>query len=206
MRAALYLRVSTDEQTVDNQRQALQDVATARGWPVVKVFADEGISGAKGRDKRPGFDGMLKASVRREYDILMCWSVDRLGRNLGDLVNMLRELEGSGVSLYLHTQAIDTSTPAGKAFFQMAGVFAEFERAMIQARIRAGIERRRRSGLPIGKRRLGHEKDITVRKARIAVRDAALAVLRSGGSINAAIRASGLGSGTVQRLKASLAT
>src|SRR5690242_13482926 len=100
-RAAIYLRVSTDEQDTQNQRRELEAVAERHGWDVVTVYEDAGISGAKGRDKRPGLDAMLKDATRRKFDVLMAWSVDRLGRSLADLVNGLQELHGAGVDLYL---------------------------------------------------------------------------------------------------------
>jgi DNA invertase Pin-like site-specific DNA recombinase len=145
-RVALYLRVSNREQTIENQRRELTEVADRHGWRIVAEFADEGVSGAKGRDKRPGFDRLMKATTRREIDLVAAWSVDRLGRSLQDLVGFLGEVHGSGVDLNLHQQGIDTSTPAGKALFQMMGVFAEFERAMIQERIHAGLARARAEG------------------------------------------------------------
>ena len=112
-RAALYLRVSTGEQTVENQRQALEAACEQRGWQIVVTYADEGISGSKGRDKRPGFDAMLKDATRGRFDVLLAWSVDRLGRSLPDLVNGLQELHGARVDLFLHQQALDTTMPAG---------------------------------------------------------------------------------------------
>jgi DNA invertase Pin-like site-specific DNA recombinase len=99
-RVALYLRVSTREQTVENQRRELTEVADRHGWRIVAQFADEGVSGAKGRDKRPGFDKLMKATTRREIDMVAAWSVDRLGRSLQDLVGFLGEVHGSGVDLY----------------------------------------------------------------------------------------------------------
>src|SRR5438477_187421 len=126
-RVALYLRVSTGEQTIENQDRELRDAARRHGWTIATVFKDEGISGAKGRDKRPAFDRLCRAMVRREFDLVAAWSVDRLGRSLQDLVAFLGEVQGSGIDLYLHRQGLDTSTPAGKALFQMMGVFAEFE-------------------------------------------------------------------------------
>src|SRR4051794_39151902 len=118
-RAAIYLRVSTDEQTTENQRRELQAVAEQRGWKIVEVYEDAGISGAKGRDKRPGLDAMLKDAVRGKFNVVMAWSVDRLGRSLSDLVGGLKELEGARVDLFLHRQAVDTTTAAGKAMFGM---------------------------------------------------------------------------------------
>jgi len=141
-RIAIYARVSTDRtQTVENQLRELHDVAQRNGWIVTAVFTDEGISGAKGRDKRPGYDALLKGIARKDFDMAAAWSVDRLGRSLPDLVSFLNEAHAKGVDLYLHQQGLDTSTPSGRMMFQMLGVFAEFERAMIRERILAGLRR-----------------------------------------------------------------
>ncbi len=140
-RAAIYARVSTKDQTTENQLVELRQVAKRAGWKVAVEFVDEGVSGAKGRDQRPQFDNLCKAVTRREVDVVMSWSVDRLGRSLQHLVTFLGELNGVGVDLYLHQQGVDTTTPAGKALFQMMGVFAEFERSMIQERVKSGIDR-----------------------------------------------------------------
>lgn len=150
-RVGLYLRVSTDDQTVENQREALSAACQARGWRIVETFEDPGISGSKGREKRPGFDRLLKAVTRRKIDVVAAWSVDRLGRSLQDLVGFLAELNAVGCDLYLERQAVDTTTPAGRAMFQMLGVFAEFERALITERVKAGIARARKRGTKSGK-------------------------------------------------------
>src|SRR5215467_594534 len=155
-RIAIYTRVSTDGQSVENQRRELLAVAERRGWEVVQEYSDHGISGAGGRDKRPSFDRMLKAATRREFDMIAAWSVDRLGRSLQHLVAFLGEIHASGVDLYLHQQALDTSTPAGKAMFQMCGVFAEFERAMIVERVNSGLARAKAKGVKLGR---GNKKD-----------------------------------------------
>ncbi len=155
-RVALYCRVSTDGQTVENQISELKVAAKRHGWKSVKIFTDEGISGAKGRDGRPGFDALHKAIARKEVDLVAAWSVDRLGRSLQDLVAFLEELQSKGVDLYLHQQGIDTTTPAGKMLFQMMGVFAEFERTMIQERIHAGLGRARAKGKALGRPRHSH--------------------------------------------------
>lgn len=149
-RAAVYLRVSTREQSTDRQRAELAEVAQQRGW-VVQVFEDAGISGAKGRDKRPALDAMLREVTRGKVDVVAAWSVDRLGRSLRDLIGMLEELRAVGCDLYLHQQGIDTGTPAGRAMFAMLGVFAEFERCMIQERVRSGLARARARGKRLGR-------------------------------------------------------
>ena len=145
-RAVLYLRVSTIDQTTANQERELRAVAARMGCEIIKVYKDHGISGAKGRDKRPGFDALCRDATRRQFDLIMAWSVDRLGRSLQDLVGFLSELHALKIDLYLHQQGLDTRTPAGKALFQLMGVFAEFERAIIQERVRAGLARPRARG------------------------------------------------------------
>ena len=159
MRAALYLRVSTDQQTTGNQYQELWAAAARAGWSIAEVFEDNGISGAKGRDQRPAFDRLHRAITRREIDVVMVWSVDRLGRSLQDLVAFLAELRAVGCDLYLHQQGVDTTTPAGRALFQMLGVFAEFERAIIVERVRAGIARARAAGKHCGRPRIDSDKE-----------------------------------------------
>src|SRR5262245_64946914 len=125
-RAVMYLRVSTIDQTTANQERELRQVAERAGWEVVKVYKDHGVSGAKGRDKRPAFDALHKAAARREFDVVMAWSVDRLGRSLQDLIAFLSEIHANGVDIFLHQQGINTTTPAGKALFQMMVVFVVF--------------------------------------------------------------------------------
>src|SRR5262245_48575526 len=135
-RAVMYLRVSTLDQTTANQERELWAVAERAGWQITKVDKDHGVSGSKGRDKHPALHAVHKAAARREFDVVMAWSVDRLGRSLQDLIGFLAEIHASGVDLFLHQQGLDTTTPAGKALFQMLGVFGEFERSMIQERVR----------------------------------------------------------------------
>lgn len=152
-RVAIYSRVSTASQNTENQVRELLQVAERHGWTVVAEFTDSGISGAKGRDQRPGLDALMQAVARREIDMVMAWSVDRLGRSLQSLIEFLGELHGKHVDLYLHQQGLDTSTPAGKALFQMMGVFAEFERAMIRERVNAGLARAKAQGKKLGRPR-----------------------------------------------------
>lgn len=202
LRACLYLRVSTDKQTTDNQRLELEAAAAARGWAVVATYCDNGISGAKGRDKRPGLDAMLKDAVRRKFDMVMAWSVDRLGRSLADLVSTMQDLQGAKVGMYLHQQGLDTTTPSGRAMYQMSGVFAEFERAMIVARVNTGIARAR-AERDAGKERV--HKDGTLKKSHGRPRSPAEGEIRrllaAGNSMRSVIRETGAGSGTVQRVK-----
>jgi DNA invertase Pin-like site-specific DNA recombinase len=154
LRAALYARVSTDKQNTENQLTELRQAAERLGWEVVAEFVDKGISGAKGRKDRPQLDAMLKGVARKDFDVVASWSVDRLGRSLIDLVGLLQDLHSIGVDLYLHQQGINTTTPAGKALFGMMGVFAEFERGMIQERVKAGMARAKTNPKP-GKLAIG---------------------------------------------------
>jgi DNA invertase Pin-like site-specific DNA recombinase len=152
-RAALYVRVSTSDkgQSIENQLQPLQEAARRLGWDVVNVYRDEGISGTKGRDRRPGLDALLKGVARGEFDLVAAWSVCRLGRSLSDLVGLLEEFRSRDIDLYLHQQALDTSMPSGRMGFGMLSVFAEFERAMIRDRVMAGLDRARSSGTRLGR-------------------------------------------------------
>ena len=165
-RAALYARVSTDGQTAANQLRELREVAGRNGWEIVKEYVDQGISGSKGREGRPAFDAMCKAAVRREFDVVMSWSVDRLGRSLQHLVAFLSDLHSKKVDLYLHQQGVDTTTPGGKALYQMMGVFSELERSLIQERVKAGLERARAQGKRLGRPTIGAKVEAAVRAAR----------------------------------------
>jgi len=155
-RVGIYLRVSTDGQTTENQRRELEAVAAHSGWQVVDVYEDAGISGSNGRDKRPGFDQLLNDATARKINMVAAWSVDRLCRSLQHLVGFLNELQALNCHLYLHQQAIDTTTPSGRAMFQMCGVFAEFERSMIVERVNAGLARAKANGVKLGR---GNRKD-----------------------------------------------
>lgn len=196
MRVALYLRVSTKEQTTENQSRELEAVAKRSGWSVVGVYEDAGISGANGREKRPAFDKLLTDASRREFDMIAAWSVDRLGRSLQNLVTFLEEIQALGVNLYLHQQGLDTTTPTGRAMFGMCSVFAEFERAIIKERINAGLERARASGKALGrkagpsKKRQKRQTDILkLHREGCSIRAIAKAVKMSPGTVHSVIRA-----------------
>jgi DNA invertase Pin-like site-specific DNA recombinase len=193
-RAALYLRVSTGEQTTENQRLALEAVAAQRGWTIVAVYEDAGISGAKGRQQRPGLDKLLKDASRAGFDIVLAWALDRLGRSLADLIETLRTLEQSRVDLFLHQQAIDTTTPAGRMFFHVTGAFAEFEREMIRSRVNAGLDRARAKGVRLGRPTVARETADAIRER-----------LAAGVGILKTARALGVGTSTVARIKAEMA-
>jgi DNA invertase Pin-like site-specific DNA recombinase len=192
-RVAFYVRVSTSEQNTQNQRRELRAVAERHGWEVVRIFEDAGISGSKGRDDRPGLDALLKAVTRREVDLVAAWAVDRIGRSLTDLLDVLKDLHSKGVDLYLHQQGLDTSTPSGRAMFQMMGVFAEFERAMIRERVMAGLARAREDGTRLGRR--------TIEEAAAKKAAAVRASLATGIGIRKIASDLGVGVGTVIRIR-----
>ena len=193
-RAAIYLRVSTSGQDTANQRRELETAAEARGWQVITVYEDHGVSGSKGRDQRPQLDAMLKDATRRRFDVVMVWAVDRLGRSLPDLVATMQEMHGAKVDLFIQQQALDTTTPVGRAMFGMLGVFAEFERSMIQARVVAGLDRAKAAGVTLGRPKVGGEVEDAIR-ARLVAGEGMLKVART----------LGIGTGTVQRVKAAMA-
>jgi len=145
-RVAIYTRVSIDKQSTENQLKELNEVVSRNGWELVNVYEDKGISGAKGREDRPALNSLLVDAVRKKFDVVMAWSVDRLGRSLTDLLNTMETLRMKKIDMYLHQQGIDTTTPSGKAMFQMMGVFSEFERAMISERVKAGLRRTDKKG------------------------------------------------------------
>jgi len=188
-KAAIYVRVSTDKQTIENQVRELRQIAERRGWQVVEEYHDAGISGAKGRDGRPGLDQMLNDARRRKFDVVMAWAIDRLGRSLVDLLGTIQVLEACGVDLYLDQQSIDTTTPAGRLMFKITGAFAEFERSMIRQRVRAGLKRAIAQG-----KRLGRPKVSAALEKRIQTQ------LRAGKGIIKVARECGVGTGTVQRI------
>lgn len=188
-RVAVYLRVSTSKQDTENQLRELIAVAERSGWEVVGIYEDAGISGAKGRDQRPGLDAMMKAVNAKEFDLVAAWSVDRLGRSLTDLLGVLQGLHEKGVDLFLHLQGLDTSTTAGKAMFQMLGVFAEFERGIIRERVNAGLARARAKGIKLGRRRV-----------EPAVEARILELMAGGDGILKIGRKLGVGTSVVQRV------
>jgi DNA invertase Pin-like site-specific DNA recombinase len=197
-RAAIYARVSTrnGHQDPETQLLALRQVAERAGWQVVEEYVDHGISGAKGRDQRPAFDRLMKDATRRKFDIIMAWSVDRLGRSLQDLVAFLGEVHAQGVDLYLDRQGVDTTTPGGKALFQMMGVFAEFERAMIRERVCAGLDKARAKGKRLGRPKVAPDVEDAIRAAREAG-TGQLAIARDlGVGVSTVRRVLGAGAGT----------
>ena len=192
--AALYVRVSTDGQTVENQLRELRHIAERRGWTVVETYSDSGISGSKGRNHRPGLDAMLNDAKRGKFDVVMAWAIDRLGRSLIDLLGTIQELEACNVDLFLEQQAIDTTTPSGKLIFQVCGAFSEFERSMIRQRVKLGLKRAVAEGKKLGRPSIDGALERRVQRE-----------LAKGHGIIRTAKKLGLGTGTVHRIKQAMA-
>jgi DNA invertase Pin-like site-specific DNA recombinase len=150
MRAALYGRVSTFDQEPENQLAELRRYVEARGWTSAE-YVDRGVSGAK--DRRPALDELLKDARRRRFDVLVVWRLDRLGRNLRHLITLLEELQALGIAFVSLNEGIDATTPAGKLQMHILGAIAEFERARIAERVKAGLQRARAQGKRLGRPR-----------------------------------------------------
>jgi DNA invertase Pin-like site-specific DNA recombinase len=157
MRVAFYVRVSTIKQSVELQLRDLESVARRSAWDVVTVFHDQGVSGATKREGRSGLDELMKAAIRKEFDMIAIWSIDRLARSTLELFNTMSDLYEKKIDLYVHKQAVDTSTPSGRMMWQLLGVFAEFERAVIQERVKAGIQNARLNGVRLGRPKISSE-------------------------------------------------
>lgn len=151
MRVAIYARVSTTDQTCENQLHDLHVYVTARQWTVTREYVDHGISGAK--ERRPALDELTADARRRRFDVVLCWRLDRLGRNLRHLITTIDELCALGISFVSLAEGIDCTTPAGRLQLHILGALAEFERGRIQERIRAGLARAKRNGARLGRPR-----------------------------------------------------
>lgn len=173
MKAAIYGRVSTLDQEPENQLAEARAFCTARGWTAVE-YVDRGVSGTK--DRRPALDTLIRDAKRRRFDVVVCWRLDRLGRNLKHLITLLEDLQALGVAFVSLAEGIDATTPAGKLQMHILGAIAEFERARIAERVRAGLARVRASGQRLGRPAANLSLADVVRTAHLSVRDAARAM------------------------------
>lgn len=151
IRVAIYCRVSTDSQTVENQIRELQEVATRSNWNVIGIYSDQGISGAKDRTERPQLDALIKDANKRKFDMIACWSIDRLGRSIQTLVQFMNDMNAIGVDLYFHQQALNTKTASGRMVFSIFSALGEYERELIRERINAGLARAKAQGKKLGR-------------------------------------------------------
>jgi len=150
-KVCLYVRVSTQTQTTENQIQALREVADRSGYEIVKIYADDGISGSKGREDRPALNQMMKDAVNRQFEMVMCWSIDRLGRSITNLIEIMNELNELKIDMFFSQQSIDTQTSSGRMIFGIFSSLASFEREMIRERVMAGLDRARKNGVKLGR-------------------------------------------------------
>ena len=193
-RAALYCRVSTTGQSTEGQEQELRAVAERAGWQVTEVYTDHGISGAKGRRDRPALDRMLKDATRRKFDLIAVSAVDRLGRSMSDLLSILGDIHAAGVDIFIRKEALDTTSPTGRAAFGLMAIFSEFERALIVARVKSGLARARANGRVLGRPRLPAEVTAGIRASLAA----------GGKSLRQIAVQHRVGLGSVQRVASSL--
>jgi DNA invertase Pin-like site-specific DNA recombinase len=173
MKAALYGRVSTFDQEPENQLAELRRYVTARGWTSAE-YVDRGVSGAK--DRRPALDELLRDARRRRFDVLVCWRLDRLGRNLRHLIILLEELQALGIAFVSLNEGIDATTAAGKLQMHILGAIAEFERARIAERVKAGLQRARAQGTRLGRRPYDISPERFDAVAHLSLREAATAL------------------------------
>lgn len=152
MNVAIYCRVSTKDQTCENQLKELREIASNANWNVVDTYIDQGISGAKGRDKRPEFDRMCCDMNKHKFKKVLTWDISRLGRSLVDLVAFLQDLQSVDCDLFVLQSALDTSTPSGRAMFSMISIFSQYEREMIAERVKAGLNRAKSEGKKLGRK------------------------------------------------------
>jgi DNA invertase Pin-like site-specific DNA recombinase len=190
-KCAIYSRVSTDSQTTENQTRDLRAFAARMNYQIVAELSDHAISGSKGRRDRPAYNRLLELVARREIEIVLSWAVDRISRSLPDLLSFLGELKAKNVDLFLHQQNLDTSTPSGKALFQLLGVFAELESAILKERIHAGLNRARAEGKKLGRPSVANTPQVI----------ASVKLLRQNGhSIHKIARDLKIGVGTCQKI------
>ena len=187
-KVALYLRVSTLDQTIDNQLLELRDHCKKMDWEIVKEYADEGLSGTLSREKRPQLNAMMKDAYRKRFDLVVCWDISRLGRSMKELVLLLADMKEKGVGICSVRQGFDTSTSMGEIMFQFVGILSSWERDMIAERTLAGLQRAKSQGKVLGRRKVTNDdmtaKVIELRNAKKSIRAIASEVGVSRGTVS----------------------
>lgn len=188
-RVALYARSSTDGISSENQLFELQTVASCMNWKVVGIYMEKGLSWPKKNEKMIAFKSLSEAAARHEFDLIMVWSIDRLGKSLQQLVEILTDIHAEDIDLYIHKQGIDTTTPTWQDFFRFGNVFAEFESTVIKESINTGLNRARAKGQILGRPR-----------TKAAVEEEIKAYRKEGMGIKKIAKHLGIGVGVVQRV------
>ena len=187
-KVALYCRVSTLDQTIDNQLIELRDHCSKMGWEIVKEYADEGLSGTLSRDKRPALNSLIKDAYRKRFDSVVCWDISRIGRSMKELILFLSDMKDRGIGICSVRQGFDTSTSMGEIMFQFVGILSSWEREMIGERTLAGLERARRDGKTLGRRKVTNDtmtaKILELRNEKNSIRQIALDVGVSRGTVS----------------------
>ena len=187
-KVGIYTRVSTLDQTIDNQLIELRDHCSKMGWEVVKEYADEGLSGTLSREKRPALNSLIKDAYRKRFDLVVCWDISRIGRSMKELILFLSDMKDRGIGICSVRQGFDTSTSMGEIMFQFVGILSSREREMIRERTLAGLERARRDGKTLGRRRVTNDtmtaKIIELRNDKKSIRQIASEVGVSRRTVN----------------------
>ena len=176
-KVVIYARVSTLDQTVDNQLIELRDHCSKMGWEIVKEYTDEGLSGTLSREKRPALNAMIKDGYRKKFDTVVCWDISRLGRSMKELIMFLSDMKDRGIGICSVRQGFDTSTSMGEIMFQFVGILSSWEREMIRERTLAGLERAKSEGKILGRRKVTNDtmtaKIIELRNEKKSLREIA---------------------------------
>ncbi len=187
-KVAIYTRVSTLDQTIDNQLIELRDHCSKMGWEIVKEYADEGLSGTLSREKRPALNSLIKDAYRKRFDSVVCWDISRIGRSMKELVLFLSDMKDKGVGICSVRQGFDTSTSMGEIMFQFVGILSSWEREMIRERTLAGLERAKSEGKTLGRRKVTNDtmtaKILELRTAKKSIREIASEVGVSIGTVS----------------------
>ena len=187
-RVVIYARVSTLDQTVDNQLIELRDHCSKMGWEIVKEYVDEGLSGTLSREKRPSFNAMIKDGFRKKFDTVVCWDISRIGRSMKELIMFLSDMKDRDIGICSVRQGFDTSTSMGEIMFQFVGILSSWEREMIRERTLAGLERAKSEGKTLGRKKVTDDtitaKIIELRKEKKSIRKIAAVVGVSVGTVS----------------------
>ena len=187
-KVAIYSRVSTLDQTIDNQLLELRDHCSKMGWEIVKEYADEGLSGTLSRDKRPALNSLIKDAYRKKFDSVVCWDISRIGRSMKELVLFLSDMKDRNIGICSVRQGFDTSTSMGEIMFQFVGILSSWEREMIRERTLAGLDRARSEGKTLGRKKVITDeitsKIVNLRSIGRSIRDIASEVGVSRGTVS----------------------